>query len=63
MKTVVLQQLLACLLVLSSNLALSLRSMGEPKVGADLGPHRILNSGTSITASCFNLLRYINIDI
>lgn len=63
MECVVLQQVLAYLLVASSDCPFGLRSMGEPKVGADLGPHSILDSSASITASCFNLLRYITMDI
>ena len=59
MECVVLQQVLAYLLVASGNLPFGLRSMGESKVRANLGPHSILDSGTSITASCFNLLGYI----
>ena len=63
MECIVLQQVLAYLLVVSSDCPFGLRSMGEPKVGADLGPHSILDSGASITASCFNLLGYITMDI
>jgi hypothetical protein len=63
MECIVLQQVLAYLLVGSSDCPFGLHSMGEPKVRADLGPHSILDSGTSITASCFNLLGYITMDI
>ena len=63
MECVVLQQALTYLLVVSGDLPFGLRSMGEPKVGADLGPHSILDSGASITASSFDLLGYITMDI
>ena len=63
MECVVLQQALTYLLVASGDLPFGLRSMGEPKVGADLGPHSILDSSASITASSFDLLRYITMDI
>jgi hypothetical protein len=63
MECVVLQQALAYLLVASSDRPFGLRCMGELKVGADLGTHSILDSGASITASCFNLLGYITMGI
>jgi hypothetical protein len=63
MECVVLQQVLAYLLVASSNLPFGLRSVGEPKVRADLGPHSILDSGASITASSFNLFEYISMEV
>ena len=63
MECIVLQQVLAYLLVASSDCPFGLRSMGELKVGADLETHSILDSGASITASGFNLLGYITMDI
>ena len=63
MECIVLQQVLAYLLVVSSNLPFGLRSVGESKVRADLGPHSILDSGTSITASSFYLFEYISMEV
>jgi hypothetical protein len=63
MECIVLQQVLTYLLVVSGNLPSGLRSVGEPKVRADLGPHSILDSGASITASSFNLFEYISMEV
>ena len=63
MECIVLQQALTYLLVASGDLPFGLCSMGEPKVGADLGPHSILDSGASITASSFNLFEYISMEV
>src|SRR5882762_1364006 len=63
MECVVLQQVLTYPLVASSNLPFGLRSVGEPKVRADLGLHSIFDSGASITASSFNLFEYISMEV